>query len=68
MVRAFFAPELGKWVSSWEGWKMVKKVKKKVLRMKFSIVENVPTSRDSIFKLSPASQRPPGAKIFKKKK
>ena len=39
-----------------------KSKKKKVLRMKFSIVENVPTSRDSIFKLSPASQRPSGAK------
>ena len=34
-----------------------------VLRMKFSIVENVPTSDDDVFKLSPASQRPSGAKV-----
>ena len=34
----------------------------KVLRMAFSIVENVPTPRESIFELFPASQRPYGAK------
>ena len=39
--------------------------KMKVLRMKFSIVENVPTSDDIIFKLSPASQLPYNAKIKK---
>ena len=39
------------------------KVKNETLRMKFSIVENVPTSGDSIFKLFPAFQRPSGAKI-----
>ena len=44
---------------------MVKK--KKVLIMKFSILENVPTSDDIIFKLSPASQLPYNAKIQKSK-
>ena len=34
----------------------------KVLRMKLPIVENVPTLRESIFKLPPASQRPSGQK------
>ena len=33
--------------------------------MQFSIVENVPTSRDSIFTLSPASQLPYTKKIQK---
>ncbi len=47
------------------GWEIVEKTEIKVLRMKFSIVENVPTSRDSIFKLSPASQRPSGEKKHK---
>ena len=42
-----------------------KKQKMKVIRMKFSILEIVPTSNDSIFKLSPASQLPHGAKIKK---
>ena len=46
---------------------MVEKNKKmKVLRMKFSIVEIVPTSDDDdVFKLSPASQLPYWAKIKK---
>ena len=39
-----------------------KSQKMKVLRMAFSIVENVPTPRESIFELFPASQRPYGAK------
>ena len=34
----------------------------KVLRMAYSIVENVPTPRESIFKLFPASQHPYRAK------
>ena len=42
-----------------------KSVKMEVLRMKFPIVENVPTSRESIFKLCTASQLPYRAK-FKK--
>ena len=37
--------------------------KMKVLRMKFSIVENVPASNDIIFKPSPASQLPYNAQI-----
>ena len=40
-------------------WKM------EVLRMTSSIVENVPTPRETIFKLSPASQLPYRAKIKK---
>ena len=40
-------------------WKM------EVLRMTSSIVENVPTPRETIFKLSPASQLPYRAKIQK---
>ena len=36
--------------------------KKKVLKMRFSIVENVPTPCDIIFKLCAASQLPYGAK------
>ena len=36
--------------------------KMKVFRMAYSIVENVPTPRESIFKLFLASQRPYGAK------
>ena len=39
--------------------------KLEVLRMKFSIVENVPTPWESIFKLFPASQLPYRAKIQK---
>ena len=34
----------------------------KFLRMRFSVLENVPTSDDIIFKLSRGSQRPYGAK------
>ena len=53
-------------VDSWKksdiSEKCWKSQKMKVLRMKFSIVENVRTSRDIIFKLSPASQRPYGGK------
>jgi len=45
---------------------MVKKSPKmKVLRMKFSIVENVRMLRGIIFKLPRASQLPSGAKIQK---
>ena len=61
-VRAFFAAELGKWVS---GWKGRKSQKMKVLRTKFSIVGNVPTPDDNVFKLSLASQLPYNAKIQK---
>ena len=42
-----------------------KQLKQKVLRMKFSIVGNVPTPRESIFKLSSASQLPYDAKFEK---
>ena len=48
----------------WEGGQQ-KCRKTKVLRMKFSIVENVPTPWESIFKLFPASQLPYRAKIQK---
>ena len=66
MAWALFAPELGNWVSSWESREMVEKNQTmKVLRMSSPIVEIVPTSDDDIFKLSPASQLPCGAK-FKK--
>ena len=45
----------------------VEKVSKnEVLRMKVSIVGNVPTPRDSIFKLSPGSKRPYKANNLKK--
>ena len=37
----------------------------KVIRMRFSIVENVPMSDDIIFKISRGSQRPYGAKSKK---
>ena len=51
---------------SWENGCRVgnspKSRKMTVLRMPYSIVENVPTPRESIFKLFPASQRPYGAK------
>ena len=64
MAWAFFAPELEKWVSSWDGREIVlKKSKNKSSQMKFSIVEIVPTSDDDVFRLSPVSQRPSGAKI-----
>ena len=47
-------------VDSWKKSDISEKCRKsqkmKVLRMKFSIVENVPTPRESIFKLSTASQ------------
>ena len=52
MAWAFFAPELGNWVSGWESRKMVgekHKRTKKYLIMEFSIVEIVPTSDDNIF-------------------
>ena len=55
IVFVFFAPELGKWGSSWEDWNIVKKTKIEVLGMKFSIMEIVPTLDDDVFKLS----RPP---------
>ena len=42
-----------------------KSEKMKVLRMRFSIVENVPTSRGIIFKISRGSQRPYRAKSKK---
>ena len=42
----------------WRTRRVEKSPKMKVLRMKFSILENVPTPRERIFKLSPASQRP----------
>ena len=45
--------------SGWEGRERVKKSRKiKVLRMKCSIVENVPTPRESLLELFPASQLP----------
>ena len=51
---------------SWENGCQVgngpKSRKMKVLRMAYPIVENVPTPRESIFKLFPASQRPYRAK------
>ena len=51
-------------LTRWEGRERVKKSRKmKVLRMRSSIVENVPTPRETIFKLSPASQLPYRAKI-----
>ena len=42
-----------------------KSQKMKVLRMKSSIVENVPTPWESLFELFPASQLPYRAKIKK---
>ena len=42
-----------------------KRKKTRVLRMKFSIVEIVPTPDDSVFELSPASQPPYNGKIQK---
>ena len=52
---------------SWSGGEGREKVEKSrkmtVLRMMSSIVENVPTPRESIFKLFPASQLPYRAKI-----
>ena len=42
--------------------RMAKQKKMKVLRMAYSIVENVATPRESMFKLFPVSQRPYGAK------
>ncbi len=51
----FFAAELGTWASGQEGPKLEKM---KVLRMKFSIVEHVPTPWGSIFELGRASQGP----------
>ena len=54
---------------SWENRCQVgngpKSRKNKVLRMAFSIVENVPTARESIFELCPVSQRPYRAKKTK---
>ena len=51
---------------SWENGRRVgnspKSRKMKVLRMAYSIVENVPTARESIFELCPASQCPYRAK------
>ena len=52
---------------SWENGCQVgtvgnRQTKIRVLRMKCSIVENVSTPQESIFKLSPASQRPSGQK------
>ena len=47
------------------GRKKTKKIK--VLRMSSPIVEIVPTSDDNVFKLSPASQLPYGAKNKNKK-
>ena len=40
----------------------LKETKIQVLRMAFSIVENVPTAHESIFELCPVSQRPYRAK------
>ena len=52
--------------SGWEGRERVKKSRKmKVLRMKSSIVENVPTPDDIIFKLCTASQLPYNAQTRK---
>ena len=49
-----------------QGRERVKKSRKmKVLRMKCSIVENVPTPRESLLELFPASQLPYRAKIQK---
>ena len=59
MPWAFFAAELGKWVSSRE---QPKSQKMKVLTMAYSIMENVSTARESIFKLFPATQSPYRAK------
>ena len=56
-------------LDSWEKLDISEKCRKsrkiKVLRMRFSIVENVPMSDDIIFKLSRGSQRPYGAKSKK---
>ena len=66
MVGTFFAPKLGKRVSSWDGPDWAKTSRTiQVLGIMFSIVEKVPIPRESIFKLFPASQLQYGAKIKK---
>ena len=66
--------QVGQGPTRWEGRERVEKSRKmKVLRMKSSIVENVPTPWESLFELFPASQLPYRAKNkkcskFKKKR
>ena len=58
--------QVGRGPTRWEGRKRVEKSRKmKVLRMKSSIVENVPTPWESLFELFPASQLPYRAKLNK---
>ena len=54
-----FCSPVGKMGVEWVRSVMVKQSQRiQVLRMKFSVVENVPTSNDTIVRLSPASQLP----------